>query len=272
MTRSVILCQCLFFIVSCTYSQDLITVNGKKYLSDDRYYQSKYAGNYLFLDPSGNRVSFEKFKGKFIYLSLYFIGCGNCDIQFPYAHKLSERFARYDTSIVFVNLCIVPPRKKEDWQQFIVKYKLDGYNLAVPGALFKKLGRQKIYRDLKADGVPTYIILDWDGRILGHDVPEPGSGVIIAYMLGHLSSGTRPTMLVPQYYGFTNCLMEMVLSTLISAIYSPLARPASETSIMPEAGCCKVFTICPRLSRIRTVALPVMAVPVICSIPVAGLG
>lgn len=118
-------------------------------------------------DEHGNLVSLTDFKGKVVYLDLWASWCGPCLKEISYLNRLSERFK--DKKVAFVSISIDTDPKK--WLQKLAGMKPQGVQLIDSNGA----ENSRIAKDYKVYGVPHYILIDRNGKIISASAPRPSS-------------------------------------------------------------------------------------------------
>lgn len=136
-----------------------------------------------FVDEQGKRKTLENYKGKILYVDVWATWCGNCLIKFPHQEQLMKRLKAVDldTSIVFVNINI--DDTKRQWKKALKKYKPHGVNLYS--------GDTSLYEHWNMPAIPTYLLLDTAGRVLGKGIAQPDDGAI-DWILYAATKGIHP--------------------------------------------------------------------------------
>lgn len=115
-------------------------------------------------DVDGKVWTLDDFKGKYVYIDLWATWCGPCKREFPFLKALEEEFK--GAEIVFVGLCTDKDRSK--WETMVRNGDVSGVQLYLgPQSKF-----QKAYN---VAGIPRFILLDKDGRIISNDMSRPSS-------------------------------------------------------------------------------------------------
>ena len=115
-------------------------------------------------DVDGKMWTVADFKGKYVYIDLWATWCNPCRREFPYLKALEEEFK--DAEIVFVGLCT--DNDKGKWEVMVKGGSLSGIQLYLgPQSKF-----QKAYN---VAGIPRFILLDKEGRIISNDMSRPSS-------------------------------------------------------------------------------------------------
>ncbi|MEG1475821.1 MAG: thioredoxin-like domain-containing protein [Longicatena sp.] len=115
-----------------------------------------------FQDESGKKVSFSKFKGKYIILDFWATWCGPCKETTPVFEYYANQYA-YDDEIVFLSASVDEDRNK--WKLDIKNKKtpVQQWWIEDPNALSK----------LGVNGIPRFMIIDPEGKIYNANFPRP---------------------------------------------------------------------------------------------------
>ena len=131
-----------------------------------------------FTDLKGKTFSFEKYKGKVIYLDFWATWCGPCRAQFPFSKKLHEQIpAKLKKDIVFLYISI--DDTVEQWKEGVESIGLEEYeNGFTEGAwgspVLQKLGIRSI---------PRYMIIGKDGKIVDDNAKRPSNAEILSDLI-----------------------------------------------------------------------------------------
>ncbi len=122
-----------------------------------------------FTNLEGGKTSFDDVVGKKEFTCIYFWAtwCKYCKNELALVSKLSEK---YDMSkIQFLGVNVDRKNKINKWKKMIKNYKLVGEHV-FSGKIHTKLDFAKEYLVL---GVPRFILLDKEGKIISFNVPRP---------------------------------------------------------------------------------------------------
>ena len=111
--------------------------------------------------------SLEDFRGKFVLLDFWFIGCGPCHQDMPSVRMAHRRLSELGFSVVSVHKDGETPK---DVKIFADKNGMD-YPIVVDdseGTITKQ------FRSIGLQGFPHYILLDHQGRVLHNDAVSDG--------------------------------------------------------------------------------------------------
>ena len=115
-------------------------------------------------DINGNQMSLRDFRGKYVYIDMWATWCGPCQKELPHLKKLEEKF--HGRNITFVGLSIDADKAK--WEARVRSGELCGTQLHI--------GRgSKFQTDYRITGIPRFILLDPNGRIVNPDMTRPSS-------------------------------------------------------------------------------------------------
>lgn len=118
---------------------------------------------FSFRDADSNLVSLSDFKGKIVFLDFWATWCGGCIKEMPKLSELQKSFK--DKEIAFVSVSL--DGNKADWKNFLEKNKNDLINLYADNPNDPAIENYQIH------GLPTFILIDREGRILGYNKYSP---------------------------------------------------------------------------------------------------
>jgi thiol-disulfide isomerase/thioredoxin len=128
----------------------------------DRSLPGKPSPNFKAVDIDGKEYTLADFRGKYVYIDMWATWCAPCRGEIPYLKTLEKEFA--DAQIVFLGLSI--DRDKSAWEKMVRSGELSGVQLY--------LGTQsKFQEEYKIEGIPRFILLGKDGRIISNDMTRP---------------------------------------------------------------------------------------------------
>jgi thiol-disulfide isomerase/thioredoxin len=136
--------------------------------------------NTSLINSKGEAVTLSDFAGKVIYVDIWATWCGPCIGEFPYEAQLIKRLrdTHLDSSVQVINICTWST--KENWEEAIKKYQLEGVNLfSTDSAIVSKW---------KIESWPTYLLLNAKGKVIGKRISSPDE-VPLDYMLYAATKG-----------------------------------------------------------------------------------
>jgi thiol-disulfide isomerase/thioredoxin len=114
-------------------------------------------------DASGRSVALKSFKGKYILIDFWASWCGPCRENIP---RLDELMKQYDPNVIqFVSISLDNDAK--NWKKAMLAQHFDGVQLLDTKGF---LGLAAIY--CKARWVPTYVLVDREGKIINYQAPH----------------------------------------------------------------------------------------------------
>ena len=119
-----------------------------------------------FKDVNGKLVSLESLKGKFVYIDLWATWCGPCKKEIPFLQKLEHDYA--DKDINFVSISTDYPKDVDKWKTMVKEKKLGGIQLHIGEDT-------KFVKAYNLQGIPRFILLDKEGKIVDANAPKPSS-------------------------------------------------------------------------------------------------
>ena len=116
------------------------------------------------LDINGNRVSLSDLKGKLVYIDVWATWCGPCRGELPHLKKLEETFAEKEISFVSISC----DKDKKAWEKMVKSRNMKGIQLHI--------GDDRSFMDAYLiKGIPRFILLDQEGRIVEADAMRPSN-------------------------------------------------------------------------------------------------
>ena len=120
------------------------------------------------VDINGKVWTLRDFRGKYVYIDMWATWCAPCRREMPYLKQLHEEFA--DAEIVFLGLSVDSDKSK--WEKMVKEGNLTGTQLY--------LGNQSSFQEAyRAEGIPRFILIGKDGRIISNDMSRPSEPVTV---------------------------------------------------------------------------------------------
>jgi thiol-disulfide isomerase/thioredoxin len=133
----------------------------------ERYKEGAAVANFDFVDLQGNKVSLQDFKDKIIYLDLWASWCGPCINTFRTKTPEFEKQLRPFEDVVLMYVSI--DEKQDPWKNYLSKNEMRGIHLFA-GKGFEA----EIMKYFKVWGIPRYLIIGKDNKIVTVNAPRPG--------------------------------------------------------------------------------------------------
>lgn len=114
----------------------------------------------------GGTTSLDDLKGSYVYIDLWATWCPPCKAEIPYLKELEEKF--HKKNIKFVSISIDNPNLKDKWQAMIKDKQMGGVQLFANGD-------QSFTEAYQVSGIPRFILIDTEGKIITDNAPRPSS-------------------------------------------------------------------------------------------------
>lgn len=126
----------------------------------------KMSPEFKAVDINGKEYTLADFRGKYVYIDMWATWCGPCKREMPYLKALEAEFE--GAQIVFLGLSV--DKDKQAWEKMVRSGELTGVQLY--------LGTQSKFQEAyKIDGIPRFILIGKDGRIISNDMTRPSEAV-----------------------------------------------------------------------------------------------
>jgi len=126
------------------------------------------APDFEFKNDKGGTTKLSSLKGKILYIDIWAVWCGPCRTEIPYLKRLEDEFK--NKAIEFVSISIDEPKDTEKWRKFVTEKDLKGIQLLAENAW-----QTQWIKYFKITGIPRFIIIGTDGKVLDPDAPRPSS-------------------------------------------------------------------------------------------------
>ena len=121
----------------------------------------------------GGKTKLEDFRGKYVYIDVWATWCAPCRAEIPFLKKLEEKY--HEKNIVFVSLSIDQQKDVEKWRKLIKDKELGGVQVFADNDW-----NSQFVKDFNITGIPRFILVDPNGKIVKADAPRPSSPTIEA--------------------------------------------------------------------------------------------
>jgi thiol-disulfide isomerase/thioredoxin len=109
-------------------------------------------------------------KGKYLYIDVWATWCGFCKKEIPLLKRLEQQY--HGKNIEFVSISVDKESSKEKWKQTIVDREMTGVQLFAG----KSESELQFTKDYLIKGLPRFIIIDPDGKVVNANAPRPSDG------------------------------------------------------------------------------------------------
>ncbi|MDR0745350.1 MAG: TlpA family protein disulfide reductase [Mediterranea sp.] len=136
--------------------------------------ERKEAIDLKFPDATGKEFALSGFKGKVVYIDIWATWCGPCKREFPFLKKLEAEY-HGNKDMIFLGLNVDLSKDKQKWLDFLEKETLPGIQLFAGDSANKA-----IMKPYNIKGIPRFMLVGKDGKLIFTDAPRPSSNEIRA--------------------------------------------------------------------------------------------
>jgi thiol-disulfide isomerase/thioredoxin len=131
--------------------------------------------SFKYENHKGGFTSLEDLKGKFVYVDLWATWCAPCREEIPFLEKTEAAY--HGKNIEFVSISIDVLKDKEKWSKFVTEKNLGGIQL-----LADKDWKSDFVKGYKIGGIPRFILISPEGKIVNADAPRPSSPQLVTLL------------------------------------------------------------------------------------------
>jgi thiol-disulfide isomerase/thioredoxin len=124
--------------------------------------------HFNYENHKGGMTKLEDFKGKYIYVDVWATWCGPCRAEIPHLKKTEEAY--HGKNIEFVSMSIDAQKDHDKWKKFVDDKQLGGVQI-----MADKDWNSDFVKAYEIQGIPRFILIGPDGKIVNADAPRPSS-------------------------------------------------------------------------------------------------
>jgi thiol-disulfide isomerase/thioredoxin len=132
--------------------------------------------DFTFPNVDGNMVSLSDFKGKAVYIDVWATWCAPCKREIPHLLTLKEEY-KDNENIVFMCVSVDASSDKQKWKDFLVAEGMSGVQLFAGDD-----AQRHLMEPYNIMGIPRFILVGKDGKVIFADAPRPSSSEIRAIL------------------------------------------------------------------------------------------
>ncbi|GGN05053.1 hypothetical protein GCM10010967_45160 [Dyadobacter beijingensis] len=133
----------------------------------------KPAPDFSGLTPDGKKLALSDLRGRIVYVDIWATWCGYCIEEFPDSQKMQEEFKGND-KVAFLYVSV--DQDTLAWKKMMAGKKVpNGLHM-----LHGTNGPQSIWNLYHVSGIPRYLLIDGDGRMVAAHAERPSSGNVQA--------------------------------------------------------------------------------------------
>ncbi|UOK43372.1 MULTISPECIES: TlpA family protein disulfide reductase [Flavobacterium] len=126
------------------------------------------APSFDYVNYKGGKSKLEDFRGKFVYIDLWATWCGPCRAEIPFLKDVEKKY--HGKNIVFMSISIDKQTDMDKWKKMVKDKELGGVQLFADNEW-----NSKFVQDFKVTGIPRFILIDPNGKVVNADAPRPSS-------------------------------------------------------------------------------------------------
>ncbi len=119
-------------------------------------------------DVKGEEHSLSDYRGKVVYVDFWATWCGPCMAESPHFEKLIHEYAGRD--VVFIGVSLDDAKTRDAWAAMLTSKNLGGVQL-----LASDRADEQVNRPFGIMGIPHFILVDRQGRLVYGSAPRPSS-------------------------------------------------------------------------------------------------
>lgn len=116
----------------------------------------------------GGKTSLDDLKGKYVYIDMWATWCAPCKKEIPALKRVEKQF--HGKNIAFVSISVDRKKDYDTWRKMIEDEELGGIQLMADNDR-----NSKFYHDYEISGIPRFILIDPEGKIISADAPRPSN-------------------------------------------------------------------------------------------------
>ena len=130
---------------------------------------------FKYENHKGGVTSLEDLKGKFVYVDVWATWCGPCRQEIPFLQKTEAAY--HGKNIEFVSISVDEQKNHDKWSKFVTEKSLGGIQL-----LADKDWKSDFVQGYKINGIPRFILISPEGKIVNADAPRPSSPELLTLL------------------------------------------------------------------------------------------
>ena len=128
---------------------------------------------------NGTTTSLKDFRGKYVYIDVWATWCSPCKKEFPFLHAIEKEYE--GKGIAFVSVSVDREQDYAYWKQMVKEKGLGGTQLFAD-----KDFKSDFIRKYGIMGIPRFIVIDPQGKIVDAHAPRPSYRVLLKQLFDSL--------------------------------------------------------------------------------------
>ena len=149
--------------------------NKYRYLINAKQRLKKGALSPKFVDYenfAGGTTSLDDLKGKYVYIDVWATWCGPCKKEIPFLQDVEKKY--HNKNIAFVSISVDEKPAYDIWRKMVEDDQLTGLQLFADNTF-----QSKFVTDYGINGIPRFILIDPEGKIIDSNAPRPSEEKLI---------------------------------------------------------------------------------------------
>jgi len=159
--------------------EDEISQITKYYQENMKLFESNgtMAYNFNYENYNGGTTKLSDLKGKYVYIDIWATWCGPCVQEIPFLQDIEKKY--HGKNIEFVSISIDEVDQKMKWKAMVASKNMGGIQL-----MADKAWQSEICTSLGVTGIPRFVLIDKEGKILNANAPRPSDPELITILDG----------------------------------------------------------------------------------------
>ncbi len=162
-----------------TSNEKLIENLDTKYTMYQNLIAGKPSPGFKYTSITGEEVDLADLKGKNVYIDVWATWCGPCKAEIPHLKEIEKEFR--NKNIEFVSISVDEQKDVDKWKKMIEEKELHGIQLITEDGW-----NTDFVSNYDIQGIPRFILVDTEGKIVSADAPRPSSDTEIKDLLNGL--------------------------------------------------------------------------------------
>ncbi|MEP1487736.1 MAG: TlpA disulfide reductase family protein [Algibacter sp.] len=126
-----------------------------------------------YINHAGGKTSLDDLKGKYVYIDIWATWCVPCLKEVPFLEKVEKEF--HGKNIHFVSISIDNDKAFDKWKKMVTDKNMTGIQLIADNSW-----SSSFIDGYQLSGVPRFILLDPEGKIVMAYAPRPSNPDLVA--------------------------------------------------------------------------------------------
>lgn len=144
----------------------------EQYTAFQKLKKGEISPKFDYENHKGGSTKLDDLKGKYVYIDVWATWCGPCIGEIPSLQKVEKQY--HDKDIEFVSISIDNRSDYDKWRKMVTDKELGGQQLIAENAW-----QSQFAQDYKINGIPRFILVDPEGKIVSADAPRPSDDKLV---------------------------------------------------------------------------------------------